>query len=57
MASYLYQRGETFHFRLRVPQELHDRYPKPVIRKSLKTTDPRKLLDSPMRCSSSTKLY
>lgn len=41
MASYLYQRGETFHFRLRVPQELHDRYPKPVIRKSLKTTDPR----------------
>lgn len=41
MASYLYQRGETFHFRLRVPQELHDRYPQQVIRKSLKTSDPR----------------
>lgn len=41
MASYLYSRGNTFHFRLRVPDELADRYPVRVIRKSLKTTDPR----------------
>lgn len=40
MARYLYQRGDTFHFRLRVPKELADRYPQPVIRQSLKTKDP-----------------
>lgn len=40
MARYLYQRGDTFHFCLRVPKELVDRYPQPVIRQSLKTKDP-----------------
>jgi hypothetical protein len=40
MARYLYQRGDTFHFRLRVPKDLVDRYPLPVIRQSLKTKDP-----------------
>jgi len=52
MASYLYQRGDTFHFRLRVPKELADRYPSPVIRQSLKTSDPRqaaKLADAMYR--------
>lgn len=44
MASYLYQRGNTFHFRLRVPKELEDRYPAPLIRKSLKTSDPKEAM-------------
>lgn len=41
MARYLHKRGDTFHFRLRVPQDLLDRYPQPIIRKSLKTSDAR----------------
>jgi integrase len=42
MAKYVHKRPDSskFQFVLRVPSELVHRYPKPVIRKSLETSDP-----------------
>ena len=41
MASYLQKRGSVYYYVRRYPDELLDRFPRPSIRSSLKTTDER----------------
>ncbi len=41
MAKHLYLRGAVYQFCLRVPSDLAERFPSPVIRTSLKTSDPQ----------------
>lgn len=41
LAGCLHQRGNAYYFQLRVPQDLIGRYPKQVIRESLRMSDAR----------------